>query len=535
MTVMAVVAGGEAAFGGAPIKPSRIVSWNAYSKQFIDPPVFKLLVTPDTAIYRAIATQDDKTLKVESAGPIVSLAEIWPKLAVKTFTLTFEWVDAQGKVTFSESAPRVKAPDWAGFHEPPADWVAAADRNIAYLIDTADHGKAPYREPGVPVWIWSAASPTVSDDAAKRFTDRPEGLPFGYPCITLNNYIWAFLTYADQNRPQRTEALRLARICADWGLKNRRPNSGALPLFPYSTISMGKFEGGNEGANVNMLRASWLAVSYVDIYKATGNQAYLDYAIHIAKITRKFQRDDGSFPCRMQPDTGAMNESYTCAPIEFCLLVDALAPYHFDPDLALASQRALDWTLAYVCHTNHWQAIFEDVALQPAYSNLSHWETQAVIRYLCRHKNEDPSYLPMAQKLNRWIEDQFIVFGPENEAFIQPVRREILRFKGPLVFEQFHCWYPMEGHTALWIQTLIALHQATGDRTYLDKAKASANAICDLQFDDGQFSTMGNRYYKDGKMVSDKETGFNWYNANAYASLALYQLDAYVKSLVNPK
>jgi len=512
------------------VTSTKILSWNAFSTQFIDPPTFKLLVIPDVYKYVAEVCQGGRKWTVESTNPMVSLVEVWPQMNIKTFTLRFLWLDKEGNVLAEETTKRVKAPDWQGFNEPCEDWVAAADRGMAYLMDVADNGKAPYREPNVPVWIWSCASPTKTDLYAFWDAVNPNGCPMGYPCITLNRYIGGFLAYAQRNGPQKDEAMKLAKVCADWALKNHQPENCALPLFPYSTIGMGKFSGGAEGDNVNLLRPCRLATSFVDLYQITGNKAYLDYARHIANTVMKFQKSDGSFPYRINPQSGKVTEDYTCAAVEFTTLVDGLKPFGFDPNMAIAAQRALDWTLAYVCNTGNWKAIFEDNGTHPAYANLAGSDTQIVIRYLCRHKDEDPAYLPTARRLNRWLEDQFVLFGPESEAYVHPVRG-LLRMKGPLVFEQYQCWFPMEGHTGSWILTLIELHKATGDVTYLDKAKAAANAICALQFEDGQFSTMGLRYYKDGVIVSDKESGFNWYNANAAASTGLYALDKYLNSL----
>jgi hypothetical protein len=148
-----------------------------------------------------------------------------------------------------------------------------------------------------------------------------------------------------------------------------------------------------------------------------------------------------------------------------------------------------------------------------------------LIRYLCRHKDEAPEYLPKAIELNRWVEDQFIAFGPDDEA--SPVR-----VKGPQVFEQFVCWRPMEGHTANWILALIELHKATHKPIYLDKAQAAANAICAEQYPDGQFSTWG-RDYQTGKSMDGEldPPRHNWFNGNAFADWALYKLTLYRKTL----
>ena len=482
-----------------------ITGSNAFSRQFIDAPEFRLLPVPGTAEFRADIQQGGQEWTVRSPKPVLNLESVWKQVETKKLTIHLCWTDAQGAVLHEETSERTKAPDFSGFNEPAAEWSAAADRNIAYLIHESDHNTtAPYHEPGVPVWIWAA-------------TPRHEA---SYPCITINNVIWAFLAHVKNNGPQSAEALRLARVSADWALEHRQPDSGALPLFPYSTITKGSFGGSVEGESVNLLRASWFAISFVDLYAATGHEPYLAYARHIADTTVKFQNADGSFPYRVNPKTGAVTEQYNCSVMEFVELTEKLEKYGLDARRAMAAQRALEWTLAYVCTTNNWKAAYEDVGETRFYTNLSQMPAQPLIRYLCRHKDDHPNYLPQAIRLNRWVEDQFVTFGPADEA--SPVR-----VKGPLVFEQYVCWWPMDGHTANWILSLIELHKATGEQVYLDKAKAAANAICAEQYEDGQFSTWG-RDFETGESPAKSA---NWYNAGAFSDWALYTLAQYMKTL----
>jgi hypothetical protein len=516
--------------------PSRIVSWNAYSVQFIDPPVFRLLPLPGTKVYRAVVERDGKTWQVEAAAPRLDLASIWPRVPAKAFTLTLTWLDATGHVLAEENSRRIKAPDWSGLHEPPADWTAAADENIAYLIRVADAGRAPYREPGVPVWIWSAASPCPEPTRAslgpgfdipayrEYFAYRhrlwPEGHGESYPGCIVPAIITGMLAHARAGRPQADRALALARAAGDWTLAHRLPDSGPLPLFPFSTIAGGKYFGGIEAHNVIPLRASWIGLSLVKLFEATNDRRYLDYAAHIAKVTAGFQAPDGSFPYRVDPRDGKVTEAFCTGGIQFTLLVDALAPHGAaGPDLLMASERAVQWMIAYPAQTNNWQGGYEDIAEARPYRNLTHWEAQLLIWYLCRHADRDPSYLPLARRLLRFVEDQFVLFGPESEAHPVPV-------KGPLVFEQYACWWPMEGHTGYYIQSLLALHRATGDRAFLDKAEAAANAICAQQFADGSISNWGTRWLENGRPRGEP-CGHNWYNTNAIASASLYMLEEY--------
>ncbi len=514
--------------------PSRIVSWNAYSVQFIDPPAFQLLALPDARTYRAEVRCGGGSWTVEATAPRLDLSSVWSRVPAKKFTLTLRWLDKDGRVLAEETSVRVKAPDFAGFREAPADWVAAADKTVAYLARVAESGRAPYREPGVPVWIWSAASPCPEptreslgpgfDIPAYReyFAYRarlwPEGHGESYPGCIVPAIITVMLAHAASGRPQAGEALRLARVAGDWTLAHRLPDSGPLPLFPFSTIAKGQYFGGLEAHNVIPLRASWIGLSLVKLYEATGERKYLDYAAHIARVTARFQAADGSFPYRVDPRDGRVTEAFCTGGIQFSLLVDALAPHGAaGPDLLMASERAIQWMIAYPARTNNWQGGYEDIAESRPYRNLTHWEAQLLIWYLCRHADRDPAYLPLAKSLLRFVEDQFVLFGPESEAHPVPV-------KGPLVFEQYVCWWPMEGHTGYYIRSLLALHKATGDPTYLEKARAAGNAICAQQFADGSISNWGTRWLENGQ-PRGTTCGHNWYNTNAIAAASLYLLD----------
>jgi hypothetical protein len=406
----------------------------------------------------------------------------------------------------------VKAWDWQGFDGACDDWAASADRNMAYLIDTAERGVAPYREPGVPVWIWSSAGPEPEHD-------HPQGRGDAYPAAHQPVFIRAFLAHAQNDRPHKREAMRLANFVGDWLLTHRHAASGKLPLFPYSTIGMGKYEGGNEGAAVNITRACRTGEGMVDWYRATGREDALDYAVHIADTVMQFQRHDGSLPYRVDPKGGQVVEDYTCDVINFTVLVEMIEAHRPDAKRAFAARRALDWMLAYPATTNHWQGAFEDVAEKHPFENLGNMGTILLICYLCRHAHEDSSYLPTARRLNRWVEDQFVMFKPDATIDVNcPV---------PQVTEQYECYYVMEGHTANWINALLALHRATAEQQYLDKAKAAGNAICRSQFANGEFSTWGH----DPATGKRGSTHSNWYAGNAFAAAVLYDLRNYVRGL----
>jgi hypothetical protein len=49
----------------------------------------------------------------------------------------------------------------------------------------------------------------------------------------------------------------------------------------------------------------------------------------------------------------------------------------------------------------------------------------------------------------------------------------------------------MEVHTSIWLQSLLALHRATGNADYLAKAINAGNTIVQIQQETGAYSTWG--------------------------------------------
>ena len=161
--------------------------------------------------------------------------------------------------------------------------------------------------------------------------------------------------------------------------------------------------------------------------------------------------------------------------------------------------------------------MYEDVPDLPPYSNLQNWDVNALLRYLIHHRFENSRYVEIALELNRFVEDQFVLFGTEDGFVHCPT---------PTVLEQYRCYHPMEVHTANWLMSLAALHQATGSEETLTKAIAAANSIVRGQMDCGSFSTWGNDQ-RFGRPLN----AVNWPGCSAFASSALMVWDDYYRSL----
>jgi hypothetical protein len=185
-----------------------------------------------------------------------------------------------------------------------------------------------------------------------------------------------------------------------------------------------------------------------------------------------------------------------------------------------ARDRAIAWLFENPLRTCRWEGMYEDVAGQKPFSNLQHWDVDEAIRYLLFYRSEISGAVAAAQKLNEYVEDQFVIWQM-GEPAIQ------VHCPVPAVLEQYLCYEPMEGHTARWILSLIALHAATGEAGYLHKAIAAANAICQQQTPSGSFTTWG----YDERFQRPLLKQYDWYGVDALAVKGLLALNAYVKSL----
>lgn len=248
----------------------------------------------------------------------------------------------------------------------------------------------------------------------------------------------------------------------------------------------------------------------------TGKREFLDHALHIAQKTIGFQRKDGGFPGRVHCRTGKVLCAFSTATIAVARFFEELADSPMLDNrtrvrFGKSRDRAVEWLLRNPVATNQWDALFEDMEIMEPYTNMSCFDALDMARYLVQHADQDRSFIATAERIHDWVEDQFVVFGRDDSLKVNP--------PVPSAFEQFHCPYPMEAHTANWLETLLALHKATGKKIYRQKAIAAANAIVEFQGDDGRFFTFGpDRYLKQPFVRSE------WFACNAFADLWLMRV-----------
>lgn len=499
------------------VKWVRLNGWNVHASRFVDPPTWTWDPVPGIAHYRVrFAPPRTPALSAKTTEPLFSMAPMWKDLPDDQIDLVVEGFDKAGREACMPSWPKrfFKVPGFDGIRQEPLDWSAAACRNIAYLLEPARDADQPY-ERGWPRSSWSSFEDTVT---GQRFR-------LAYPASNHPSFPMAFLYFAAvlPDEPQSAEARRQARLYRDWLFKHRLPGDWVCGDFPYSTAEDGCAGGGKEGNSITLFRSAMVGEAMIDLWEAFGDERCFEYAKHLGQVLLRLQRADGSWPYRVSPRDGAVVQEYTSDMIGPARLLAKLEAIDPDPAYGDARRRAIGWMLDNPVRTRHWQGQFEDFGENAPYENLEHLDADELVRYLVWFRDEIPDALDIALDVHRWVEDQFVVWQPENS----PVPVECVT---PGVLEQYLCYWPMESYNAYLIMSLMSLHQATGDPAHLDKAVALANAIVRSQYANGAFSTWG-LDVRFGRPLRTDE----WPGANAWASEALLRWDRYYRAVAAGK
>jgi len=485
------------------------VGWNAYSSRFVVPPRLEWEYSADVGYYRVriadrAAVIADKIVK----EPRWDLSDTWEQLPYERLDLLIEAFDRNGHGMLSLHRHFRKCQGCDVKRQQPLDWEGAILRNIAYLLEPAQDDVEEY-EKGLPRFCWRSIEHSVT---------RRRG-NFAYPALHNPSFIFAFLNYAEMfpSASNAVEAKKQAKEYGDWLLEHRHPEEYVCSLFPFSTIGNGQYKGGCEDRAITLFRAARVGEAMLALYGAFKEEKYLNYARHLGGVFARLQRDDGSWPYRVDPETGEVKEEYTSSAIVPAQFLEDLDRTLSSSEFVAVVAKAVDWMLNNPVRTFLWQGQCEDISKQLPFRNLEQIDVNDTIRYLAFHAPHNAEYMEIAKKLNSFIEDQFVLWAEEDGFPKCPT---------PSVLEQYVCYQPMEAHTGTWLLSLLAIYERTHEESFLIRAVAAGNAIVRGQSSNGPFSTWG----YDRRFDRPLEL-WNWPGCNAVASSALMILQKYHLSL----
>ena len=459
---------------------------------------------------------------VDGPGPAVDVAPVWDRIAVGPCALRIQALDAAGRcigvsheIVFKRGADFVGSGAGADVAAERAALGSGIERIASYLVSVRTPNAY---QPALPVHRWHSS---MNDFGNVSGSCYPSQFEVG---------IEAWLLYRDwaatgSHAVGADDALREALRMIDWTLAHRTPAAWGYGRLPATTLTRGTIGGHAEGGSISLPGVATIARTYLWAFERTGDDVYLDAAVIAADALLRSQRADGSWPWRVQaesgePDPQADYTSQTIEMVRLLRMLDALQPRQPYRD---AARRGLDWLLAGPLTTMRWEGYYvDDFGDRPRYISVSHLDAVWTARFLVQHRAEDPSYEPLARELCRWVENHFVIYGRElhwgNRSVIatEPVT--------PAVIEKPFYQRTVTGHAANWCGLLLDLHAATGNQAYLEKAQTAGKAMLAAVLHDGAVCSES-----PDRVLKRRPTGESlWFWNNWAVMKALIELDRHL-------
>ena len=508
-----------------PGEPGVRPFWNNYALRFIYAPAFDLPKVDGATNYRfKIDAHHGRTHTFFASQPFAPLTPVWEQVAEGYTTLSVQALDAAGKEV-GQPARRV-------FYRSPGFPGQAADPLKPYAQAGREGLKALFDAPHVRHWL--------TDPKPDRTYAR-----YCYPNKVIGGLLRGMTAYAKvaESKQDRAAALKIARATADYLLSLRYPADAAYPnVAPTYALNVNKPAGANNLTR-NRVEKRWLLIpsicdavfGYLDLYDATKDAKYLDAARAAADTLAKTQESDGTWPLMADWKTGNAVAPNRLIPTWVIFLFDRLDRQYGLTQYRDARARAWDWIVANPLRTYQWDAQFEDVQLREPYVNLAREQACDVAVLLLDDTGRTDEHVKQAEELIRFSEDQFVCWAPVTDV---PGWRKAMprRYQNadiwilPGVFEQYVCYGPVARSGAVLINTYLKAHQATGNPTYLEKAKALGNGMLAGQQDAAEnWATRG-----EIPTWNMKRKPINWLNNSYYAAEAVLNLAHHTSAPPSP-
>lgn len=454
----------------------QLTGRNQLARRFIHAPSFEWQPVAGASSYRISIAQTSSTLAIlDSVRPAIDFTPVWPRVAEGQCRWLIQAMDGDREVAHSQTYSFTRAQGFSDCDAAPrADYAAVIRRNVDFLLSDTGIGN---HEPALPPYIWHCAIENGTDSVSAPRRNR------AFPAIHFPAMIDAFL---DAKQP--------ARACqiADWTIAHSTPATHRYSYLPYQCVSQGRLglhggkpvdaPGQDTESVVEPNKCGFMGTSYLRLARETGDPRYREAAERIADTLLRTQLPAGNWLYRVDSRSGdSHGEDFTSATHYALTFLDELDRLHPDGPYRDARQAALRWLLDHPLSTFRWENTFDDTGYLPDYTNTANWDALFAARYLLRHRDEDARYLPMAEDIFRWVDDNFVLYGADPWLPYLP--------HTPTVTEQWQYYWPMAGHTANWLLFLLPLAAATGRDDYLQRARGAATVLTRCALPDGRAAT----------------------------------------------
>ena len=483
-----------------PVHPGvrgEVPFWNKYSFKFTYAPAFDFDDIEGATGYTYMAEAGGQFFIFGDESPRASLAEIWEELPVGDIHLSVQAHDGM-----CEHVGEAQVRDFkkeAPFHGPyeavSDDYAGAALRAAEYI----------HNSPIGQLWL-----ETGEPNLGYRFNC--------YACKIWSATIQCECFLADRREDLKEEALTVARNAAAALMKYSRPEGEPLAYFPPTYFR------GDEGQGIvgvldrnkettMFVEAVCAAKALLDLYDATGDSQYFDFACHIAETYRSLQGEDGFWPMKVNYYTGEPTIEAPCMPTTILQLAQRLKDqYNVDgfEDMVVRSEA---WLWKNTIATFNFNGQFEDVVVEnhAPFQDLTNCTAVDCIDYLLAKSAPTAEEVKTCFEIARFAEDQFTCW---NSPLDVARGSESFRDVQPFVYEQFDFQVPVDHSTAGVAMAWMRIWEQTSDPLALAKAKTLLDSIVKIQEENGRIPTV---------MYDADPDGFNdiWANCTYQSITAL--------------
>jgi len=482
-----------------PVGALKRTGWNRWAKRFLYAPTFRVEPVAAARSYSITVAAKRGRLqrKATSEKPEIPLAGVWAELPARMGYRC--WIEAHGAggkllgrtggFDFHKVAPFAPG----RYRKAKCGYLDSGRRCAEHVMDQ--------------LAAWKTGEPGKGRGRYKLTQ---------YQALFASCYVGVLSRYArlDPRPPRAEEALTIAERIGRYMIRTRTPADWAYPHMPVT-------HAGDPGRPwMQVHRACWMGRAWLELAEATGRKEFLDAAMKLADTLKATQRAEGTWPFRVEAKTGKVVTDYTSDQASAIRLLDALVRLHGRKDLAAVRDRAVKWMLAHPVRTNRWQNQWDDVTPNVPFRNLQHCDAVLLGLYLLDHATGETGYVRVAEKLLRYVEDQFVLW----ENSYNPL------LVAPGVKEQYRCYVTIDFHAAHYARFCLAMHRATGERVYLQKARAMADTLTVVQHPSGFYPTwMRTSPPKKPGELGAVHYGNIWLNCTAYTGRTMMELGEYLR------
>ena len=516
-----------------PVRPGDtkkgIPFWNDYAVFFRYAPAFKFKPVAGAVRYRFTLMRTDATNRVPSASflagsPEAPLSPVWDGLSNARWTVFCDGMDSNGKSLGSSGARTfVKTAAFTGCH-------AGAKRS--------------YREAARMIYEYMTALPAMKTLVE---TGRPDQnyQHNAYPSKTHAAHVMAMLDWAASDPANGEKARRFARASGEYLLSQLERPDAPLAYWPptYGRKPLACDQSGKDGkkrhamvgndpegaakyrGQVMSLYPADVGVAFLALAKATGDGRYIEAAKGIGETYLKIRRSDGTWALKYWLETGEVQCGNNLVPTRPMALFEKLADVTGDVKWRKAADDCFVWLEKGPLSDWNWDGQFEDIEPRPPYQDLTKHNAIETLFYLLKRRSEDSLSLAKARDLLRWSEDQFVFWeppcGPDDELESPGGKNKKFypgRWHYPSVYEQYSCYISIDASASKMIAAYLAMYRVDGDPLDLEKAKALADAITQVQEPSGRVPTFWSAGSKAGWLAEER---YDWLNCMASCAKAL--------------